>query len=76
MIPLTDLEEGVTGKVVEITGGKGIHQQVDALGIRIDTEIKKMSSMVLRGPVIVLVGNMRVAIGRGKAQSIMVEPSK
>ena len=76
MIPLTDLDEGESGKVIEIVGGRGIHQKLDALGIRIGVKVKKVSSLMLRGPVVIMVGNTQIAIGRGMAQRIIVEVEK
>ncbi len=73
MIPLTDLDEGESGKVIEVAGGGGIHQKLDALGIRVGIQIKKISSLMLMGPVVVAVGNTQIAIGRGMANKIMVE---
>ncbi|MBI4655648.1 MAG: FeoA domain-containing protein [Elusimicrobia bacterium] len=72
-IPLTDLDRGKTGKVLEISGGRGIRQKLDALGIRTGVKIKKISSQILRGPAIVQAGNTKVAIGYGMAGKIIVD---
>ena len=73
LIPLTDLDEGESGKVVEIAGGRGVYQKLDAMRITIGVRVKKMSSLMLRGPVVIVVGNTQVAIGRGMANKVMVE---
>jgi ferrous iron transport protein A len=73
---LVELEENEVGKVVEILGGWGLHQKLDALGIRIGVELKKISSVVARGPVVVEVGNTKVALGYGMARRIIVEKQK
>ncbi len=72
-IQLTELNQGETGKVVEIIGGCGIHQKLDALGIRVGVEIKKISSISARGPVVIEVGNTKIAIGYGMAKRVIVE---
>lgn len=76
MISLTELEEGKTGKVVEIIGGRRMYQKLDGLGIRVGIKIKKISALILRGPVVVEVGNTQVAIGYGMAKRIVVEIEK
>jgi len=70
---LVELKENEVGKVVEILGGFGIHQKLDALGIRIGVEVKKISSIAARGPVIVEVGNTKIALGYGMARRIILE---
>lgn len=72
-IPLTKLEMSATGKVVEIIGGFGMQKKLENMGIRIGTEIKKISAQFLRGPVVVMVGNTQVAIGFGMARKIIIE---
>lgn len=73
MKSLIDLQEGESGRVLEILGGMGIHQRLDAMGITVGVKIKKVSSSALRGPVVIVVGRTQVAIGHGMAHRIMVE---
>jgi len=73
---LTLMKEGERGKVVEIQGGWGLLKKLDALGIRIGTEVMKVSSQIMRGPVIVRVGNTQVAIGFGMATRVVVEQTE
>jgi ferrous iron transport protein A len=75
-LSLVELKENEVGKVVEILGGCGLHQKLDALGIRVGVELKKISSVVARGPVIVEVGNTKIALGYGMARKIIVEVIK
>lgn len=72
-ISLVELEENEVGKVVEILGGLGMHQKLDALGIRVGVEVKKISSVAARGPVIIEVGNTKIALGYGMARRIILE---
>lgn len=73
-MPLTELAGKKEGRIVAITGGRGIKQKLDALGIRTGMKIKKISSQILQGPVLIQFGNTKIAIGRGMAGRIFVEP--
>jgi ferrous iron transport protein A len=66
------MEAGQSGLVVEVQGGQGMINRLSALGIRPGKRITKVSSMFMRGPVTVQVGNGRVAIGFGMAKRIVV----
>jgi Fe2+ transport system protein FeoA len=73
-IPLSKLEAGQSGRVVEIHGGHGVVNRLNALNIRYGQRVTKVSSMFMRGPVTIEVGNgSRVAIGYGMAKRILVE---
>jgi ferrous iron transport protein A len=72
-IDLAQMREGERGRVVDIQGGWGLLRKTDALGIRSGTEIVKVSSQLMRGPIIIRVGNTQVAIGFGMARKIIVE---
>ena len=73
IIPLTKMHAGQSGKVIEIEGGRNVLNRLNSLNIRIGKEVTKVSSMLMRGPVTVEVGNSRVAIGYGMARRIMVK---
>ena len=75
-IDLTRMKEGERGRVVDIQGGWGLLRKLEALGIRLGTEIVKVSSQLMRGPIIIRVGNTQVAIGFGMARRIIVEQKK
>ncbi|MFC1862056.1 ferrous iron transport protein A [Chloroflexota bacterium] len=70
---LNRMESGQSGKVVQIQGGYGLINRLGALGIRHGKRISKVSSMFMRGPVTIQVGNAQVAIGFGMAEKIIVE---
>ena len=71
-VPLSRMEAGQSGMVVEVQGGQGMINRLSALGIRPGKRITKVSSMFMRGPITVQVGNGRVAIGFGMAKRIVV----
>jgi len=72
-IPLSRMHAGQTGRVVEVQGGQGLVNRLNALNVRPGKKITKLKSMLMRGPVTIEVGNARVAIGYGMAKRIIVE---
>ena len=72
-IPLSRVEAGQSGIVVQIQGGRGLINRLSALGIRPGQRVTKVSSMFMRGPVTIQVGNAQVAIGFGMANRIIIE---
>ena len=75
-IDLTRMRGGEKGRVIDIQGGWGLLRKLEALGIRQGTEIVKVSSQLMRGPITIRVGNTQVAIGFGMARRIIVEHKK
>ncbi len=73
-VSLSKMPSGQSGSVVQIEGGHGLINRLSALGIRPGQKVTKVSSMFLRGPVTIQVGNTQVAIGFGMAKKIIVEP--
>ena len=72
-ISLSRMEAGQSGTVVQIEGGRGLINRLSALGVRPGQRVTKVSSMFMRGPVTIEVGNAQVAIGFGMAMRIIVE---
>ncbi len=72
-VPLSQMESGQRGKVVLIQGGHGLVDRLMALGVRPGRVITKISSMFMRGPVTIQVGNTQIAIGFGMAKRIVVD---
>ena len=71
-LPLSQMEAGQSGIVVQIQGGHGLINRLSALGIRPGKKVTKVSSMFMRGPVTVQAGNSQLAIGFGMANRILV----
>ena len=71
-ITLRQMGTGQSGIVVQIQGGRGLVNRLNALGIRPGQKITKVSSMLMRGPVTVQLGTAQVAIGFGMANRIIV----
>jgi ferrous iron transport protein A len=72
-VPLTMLRTGQSGKIVDIQGGPGQINRLNALGIRLGKRITKVSSMLMRGPVTIQVDRAQVAMGFGMARRIIIE---
>ncbi len=72
-VTLAQMETGQSGVVVEIRGGRGITSRLSALGIRPGQRVTKFSSMFMRGPVTIQVGNGQIAVGFGTASKIIVK---
>jgi len=73
LISLTQMQAGHSGTVVQIQGGHGLVDRLNALGIMPGKRITKISSMIARGPVTIEVDRAQVAIGFGMANRIIVE---
>jgi len=72
-ITLAQMQSGQKGKIVEINGGIGLAQKLEALGIRTGKEIKKISEQLMRGPVLLQHNNTQAAVGFGMASKVLVE---
>jgi ferrous iron transport protein A len=72
-VPLAEMASGRTALVVEIQGGKGVHDRLRALGIRPGVSLKKISGRVGRGPAVVRQGQTQTALGGGICEKIIVE---
>jgi len=72
-IPLTELKAGQKAKIVSLMGGRGIHRNLEVLGIRPGAVIEKISNPIRPGAVVVQVGGSQVALGYGITNKIIVE---
>lgn len=71
MLPLGFLPAGREGVVKEIIGGPGLRRRLAELGFTKGMVVRVIQNE--RGPLIVALGNSRVALGYGMAQKVMVE---
>ncbi|HHW30692.1 MAG TPA: hypothetical protein GXX20_03300 [Clostridiaceae bacterium] len=67
---LNDINSGEIVKVKEIMGGRNCRNKLMEIGILEGTPIRVLSNS--GGPLIVMVGNSRFALGHGMAQKIAV----
>jgi len=73
ILDLTQLKPGQKGIVIQIQGGAGLIRRLQTMGIRPGKNIIKISAQIFRGPQIVKVDNLQVAIGFGMARRVLVE---
>jgi ferrous iron transport protein A len=71
---LARMRRGQSGIVIQIQGGRGLFNRLNALGIIPGKRITKISSMLMRGPVTIEVDRVEVAIGFGMANRVIVKP--
>lgn len=76
LIPVTMLKEGESGIVWEIAGGHKVTKRLESMGVRKGKQIKKLSSMFMRGPITVQIGHTKISIGHGMASKIIVEANR
>jgi ferrous iron transport protein A len=70
-VPLSTMRTGERGVVVEMTGGRGMLSRMTSLGFTPGAEITVVQNFG-RGPLIALVRDARIALGRGEAGRIWV----
>jgi len=73
-VSVNDLRAGQTGKVVGFRGGRGMGRKLEYLGLRPGKVVTMVSSQFMAGPVTVMVDGRQVAMGRGIAAKVQVEP--
>jgi ferrous iron transport protein A len=71
---LVQMRRGQHGTVLQLKGGHGLVNRLNALGIRPGKKITKVSAMLMRGPVTIEVDRTQIAIGFGMARKIIVKP--
>lgn len=67
------LETGRKVRVKRINRGEGAEQRLLEMGIVPGVEVELLGKHPLRGPIIIQLGNSRIALGRKLASSIEVE---
>jgi ferrous iron transport protein A len=69
---LGEIASGKRAIVRKLRGGKDFISRMTALGFTIGSEVKVIQNYG-RGPLIALIRNTRVALGRGEAIKVLVE---
>ena len=75
-LKLTEIDGDKKCRVVAFEGGSNMKTKLENLGIRLGNEIKVVNNSFIGGPITVLSGNTKVAIGRKMAERILVEVVK
>jgi Fe2+ transport system protein FeoA len=74
-VPLSRLKRGERGIIKYLQGGFGIQRKMTSLGLIVGKKIKVLSAQPFRGPIVISIDNIKIAIGRGMANRIIVEKS-
>ena len=69
---LTELKNKEVAIVKRIDGGERLFRRLESLGVREGCAITKLGAHFWRGPVTVIVGKTKIAIGRSMAEKIIV----
>ena len=70
---LTELKKGETAEIIAVDGGAAMQQRLSALGIVQGKIVKKLSTIRMGGPLVLLIDRAQVAIGQGMAKKIVVK---
>lgn len=72
VVPLSSLPAGSRARVVDVVGGYGLRRKLFEMGITPNTVVEVLANS--RGPILIRVRGAVIAIGRGMAHKILVEP--
>ena len=70
LVNLTNNEEGL---IFSVEGGIGARAKLEAMGIRPGKKIKKTSSQIFKGPVVIEIDGRDIALGYGLAKKVLVK---
>ncbi len=70
---ITELRSKECANIINIEGSQNFKEKLNTLGIRENIKIKKMSESFLKGPVIIKINLMEIAIGWRMANRILVQ---
>ncbi len=71
---LDQLPKGTSARVVNFVGGPGLYRNLSQMGIHRGDTIVVSRAGAFRGPLLVEIHGIRIALGRGVANRIVVEP--
>ncbi len=71
---LLEVQEGIWVKVKGLSGGRGMQEKLTQRGLYPGDCVRVVRIAPLGGPVLVEVNGREIALGRGVAQKILVEP--
>lgn len=70
---LIDLQDGQSGIIISLNGGRNLTKRLADLGIGPGTKITVLRTSLFAGPVQVEVSGSRLVLGRGLSSKILVE---
>jgi ferrous iron transport protein A len=72
LVSLDKIPSGTSVVVRKLGGGRELATRLAALGLSIESQVKVLQNRA-HGPLLVLVRDTRIALGRGQALKILVE---
>jgi len=72
-MPLSMMKNGEKACIKKILGGRTARGKLSGLGLVCGKEVKIHANSSGSGPLIIALGNNRIALGRGMANKIMVD---
>jgi len=72
IVPLSILPAGSRARVVDVKGGYGFRRKLFEMGVTPNAIVEVLANS--RGPILIRVRGAVIAIGRGMAHKILVEP--
>lgn len=72
MLPLSEIEVGHRCIIRQLRGGNEFLSRMAAMGFTVGAEVKVIQNY-RRGPLITLIRDTRVALGRGEAMKVLAE---
>jgi ferrous iron transport protein A len=73
---LPELKPGESGVIIDIQGGAGLVRHLESLGVRVGKRATKISAQFWRGPQVIKIDNIQIALGFGMSRKIHVEVKK
>ena len=70
---LATLHEGDSGTITGFEGGDGVSRKMHSLGLADGKEVEVVSRHPLKGPVVIRIGHMVLALGRTMALKVIVD---
>jgi len=74
LLALSELKEGQAGKISFIRGGHNVLQRLLDMGLTPSTKITLIKAAPFEGPIQILVRGSKLALGRGIASKVFVDP--
>lgn len=71
---LDEVSKGRRARVVSFVGGPGLYRNLSQMGIHPGDTMVVSRAGAFRGPLVVEIHGIRIALGRGVANRIIVDP--
>lgn len=70
---LIELKKGQAARVAGFEGGRMVRLRLENMGIREGKTVRRISSQIMGGPVIISIDGRQTAMGRSMASKVKVE---